>query len=261
MSAPRRRSRPPKRNHSARTLLWLFGFLGLAVLAGWAFGGDMIDRETYLTAEGVLNGPEAVAFGEWFQSLFERGLLPGPSQTQAEGTAGFINGDYAIQWNGNWRGVPTIEAFQENGEPVEDLLFLPAPDFGNGPIIGAGSWQWGITPDCEFPEALVQVNLSAAVDVIEQRLGPEHFHLAAHGPSPGLPGQQRGRGAAVTPAPGPAEHSSSAQAQSRNEGGDTTRSAPDGRRPHHVRVSEWPTVPGPWRHPSPRRQARRLPIR
>jgi len=42
MSAPRRRSRPPKRNHSARTLLWLFGFLGLAVLAGWAFGGDMI---------------------------------------------------------------------------------------------------------------------------------------------------------------------------------------------------------------------------
>ena len=108
-----------------------------------SFGGDLIDRSTDLTAEGVLNGPEAVAFGEWFQSLFERGLVPGPSQTQAEQEAGFIDGNYAIQWNGNWRAVPTIDGMEANGESVDDLLFLPAPDFGHGPKIGAGSWHGG----------------------------------------------------------------------------------------------------------------------
>jgi multiple sugar transport system substrate-binding protein len=132
-----------------------------------SFGADLIDRETFLTAEGVLNGPEAVAFGEWFQSLFERELVPGPSQSQAEGEAGFINGDYALQWNGNWRGVPTIEAFEANGEDVNDLLFLPAPDFGSGPRIGAASWQWGVTPDCEYPEG--------ANDYIEFSLQPEYL--------------------------------------------------------------------------------------
>ena len=25
------------------------------------------------------------------------------------------------------------------------MLFLPPPDFGNGPKIGGGSWQWGIS--------------------------------------------------------------------------------------------------------------------
>ncbi len=38
-----------------------------------SFGGDLIDRESYLEAEGVLNGEEAVEFGEWFQALFEDG--------------------------------------------------------------------------------------------------------------------------------------------------------------------------------------------
>ena len=38
-----------------------------------SFGGDLIDRDTMLTADGALNGPEAVAWGEWFQGLFESG--------------------------------------------------------------------------------------------------------------------------------------------------------------------------------------------
>ena len=41
MSAPRR-GRPHKRASSSRTFLWLLGFLVLAVLAGWAFGGEVI---------------------------------------------------------------------------------------------------------------------------------------------------------------------------------------------------------------------------
>lgn len=31
-----------------------------------SFGGDIVDRSTYQSAEGVLNGDEAIAFGEWW---------------------------------------------------------------------------------------------------------------------------------------------------------------------------------------------------
>ena len=111
-----------------------------------SFGGDIIDRSNYLTAEGVLNGPEAIEFGEWWQSLFERDLVPGTSQDGADRDTGFIDGKYALQWNGNWAAPPALEAFGD------DMLYLPAPDFGNGPIIGAGSWQFGISEASEHQE-------------------------------------------------------------------------------------------------------------
>ena len=38
-----------------------------------SFGGDIVDRSTYKTAEGALNGEDAVAFGNWWQSLFKDG--------------------------------------------------------------------------------------------------------------------------------------------------------------------------------------------
>lgn len=111
-----------------------------------SFGGDMIDRSTYLTAEDVLNGDEAVAFGEWWQSLFERGLVPGTSQDGADRQTGFIDGKYALQWNGNWASIDALEAVGD------DLLFLPAPDFGAGSTIGAASWQFGISSSSENKE-------------------------------------------------------------------------------------------------------------
>ena len=111
-----------------------------------SFGGDIIDRSTMLTAEGVLNGDEAIAFGEWWQSLFDRGLAPGTSQDGADRDTGFIDGRYALQWNGNWAAVAALDAYGD------DLLFLPAPDFGFGPKIGAASWQFGISADSEHPE-------------------------------------------------------------------------------------------------------------
>jgi len=111
-----------------------------------SFGGDIIDRSTMLTAEGVLNGDEAIAFGEWWQSLFERGLAPGTSQDSADRDTGFIDGKYALQWNGNWAAVPALDAFGD------DMVYLPAPDFGYGPKIGAGSWQFGVSSDSEYKE-------------------------------------------------------------------------------------------------------------
>lgn len=111
-----------------------------------SFGGDIVDRSTYLTAEGALNGDAAIEFGEWWQSLFERDLAPGTSQDMADHQTGFIDGEYALQWNGNWVAVQTLEALGD------DVLFLPAPDFGTGPKIGAASWQFGVSAASEHPE-------------------------------------------------------------------------------------------------------------
>ena len=124
-------------------------------------------------------GPRLVAFGELVPEPVRAGSRPGtPSQTQAaQGEAGFIDGNYALQWNGNWRAVPTLDGIAEaNGESADDLLFLPAPDFGNGaaPDIGAGSWQWGVTADCEYPEG--------ANAFIEFSLQPQYLaDFANHG--------------------------------------------------------------------------------
>lgn len=115
-----------------------------------SFGGDIVDRSTFVTAEGALNGPEAIAFGEWWQSLFERGLVPGTTQDSADRDTGFIDGRYALMWNGNWAGGLALE-------PIgDDLLILPAPDFGNGARIGAGSWQFGVSANSENKEGATE---------------------------------------------------------------------------------------------------------
>ncbi len=111
-----------------------------------SFGGDIVDRDTYATAEDVLNGDAAIAFGEWWQGLFEDGMAPGTSQDAADRETGLVSGKYAMSWNGNWAALPVVEAFGD------DALFLPAPDFGNGPKIGAASWQFGVSATSEHPE-------------------------------------------------------------------------------------------------------------
>lgn len=103
-----------------------------------SFGGDIVDRSTYQSADGVLNGDVAIEFGERWQSLFTDGCAPGTSQDPAARDNGFIEGRYAFSWNGNWAALNALNAF-------EDTLFLPAPDFGSGPKIGAASWQFEVS--------------------------------------------------------------------------------------------------------------------
>ena len=110
-----------------------------------SFGGDMVDRDGYQTAEGVLNGAEALAFANLWQTLFDEGLVSPVSQDGADRDSGFLNGDYALQWNGNWAALPILDAF-------DDALFLPAPDFGTGSKIGAASWQFGVSATSQNPE-------------------------------------------------------------------------------------------------------------
>jgi multiple sugar transport system substrate-binding protein len=106
-------------------------------------GGDLIDRDTMLSAEGALNGPEAVEFFTWFQEAFEKGWV---SDSGTVGNAEFDKGEAALSYTGGWNALPSLEAVGD------DLLFLPPPDFGNGPKIGGASWQWGISSTCESPE-------------------------------------------------------------------------------------------------------------
>jgi ABC-type glycerol-3-phosphate transport system substrate-binding protein len=126
-----------------------------------SFGGDILDRSTMTTAEGALNGPEAIAFGEWWQNLFTEGYVPGITQDSADRDTGFIDGKYALQWNGNWAGGLAKEKLGD------DLLILPAPNFGNGARIGAGSWEFGVSANSE--------NVEGATEFIEFMMQDEYL--------------------------------------------------------------------------------------
>ena len=114
-----------------------------------SFGGDIVDRSTYKTAEGTLNGDAALEFGLWWQSLFTDGYVQA-TQDGADRDTGFIEGNYAFAWNGNWAAVSTMDG------GVEDLVFLPAPDFGKGSTIGAASWQFAVSATSEHPDGAVE---------------------------------------------------------------------------------------------------------
>jgi multiple sugar transport system substrate-binding protein len=109
-----------------------------------SFGGDIIDRTTYKTAEGALNGEAGLAFGNWWQGLFTGGYAQAV-QDGADRDSGFASGKYAFSWNGNWAALGALAAF-------DDVVFLPAPDFGNGSKIGAASWQFGVSASSKHPE-------------------------------------------------------------------------------------------------------------
>jgi len=109
-----------------------------------SFGGDLIDRTSYESADGVLNGADALKWATWFRGLVDQGYMAAKSGTDAG--ADFLNGKSAIVWNGSW-GAEAART-----KLGEDIAFLPPPDFGNGPKIGGGSWQWGVSATCNNTE-------------------------------------------------------------------------------------------------------------
>jgi multiple sugar transport system substrate-binding protein len=109
-----------------------------------SFGGDIVDRTTYKTAEGALNGDAAIAFGEWWQGLFTGGYAQA-TQDPADRDGGFAAGKYAFSWNGNWAALNALAAFPTPSS-------CPRPTFGNGPKIGAASWQFGVSATSKHPE-------------------------------------------------------------------------------------------------------------
>ena len=112
-----------------------------------SFGGDLIDRETYQSADGVLNGPESVAALEWFQSLFEDGY----AITSPAGDDDFYGSKKAaLSWVGHWMYGPHTEALGD------DAVLIPMPILGDKAVTGMGSWNWGLTSSCPSPDAAMQ---------------------------------------------------------------------------------------------------------
>lgn len=121
-----------------------------------AFGGDLINRGDYKSAEGVLNGDKAISWATWFASMAKDGYMP--SKSGADPAADFINGKSALLWNGSWTAVPTRTKFGD------DIVFAPPVDFGNGAKIGGGSWTWGYTTGCSAPEGALDYLKFASAD-------------------------------------------------------------------------------------------------
>lgn len=109
-----------------------------------SFGGDLIDRSDYQTAQGFVNGAESVEALEWFQSLFENGYVnPSPA-----GDDSFYGSKTAaLSYVGHWMYGPHTEGLGE------DAIVIPMPILGDRAVTGSGSWNWGITSTCEHPDA------------------------------------------------------------------------------------------------------------
>ncbi|MFV0322161.1 MAG: extracellular solute-binding protein [Alphaproteobacteria bacterium] len=130
-----------------------------------SFGGDLINRDGFKEVDGVLNGEKAVEFGEWYQSLFTEGY----ADKAAADELSFNRGEAAIDYVGSW-AIDNLE------DSFDDIVIMPVPDFGNGPIIGAGSWQWAVSKSCNTPEA--------AFEFIKFNMQPEE--IAAMSDATGL---------------------------------------------------------------------------
>ncbi|MBB4985207.1 MULTISPECIES: sugar ABC transporter substrate-binding protein [Streptomyces] len=107
-------------------------------------GGDLIDRGAMKSADGALNGPDSVKFFSWFQKAFKNGWAnsDGPIGNQR-----FIDDKVALSYTGVWNAKDALD------KVGSDLLILPPVDFGKGPKIGGGSWQWGISSGCGDEQA------------------------------------------------------------------------------------------------------------
>ncbi len=112
------------------------------IIQSW--GADLIDRSDYMSADGVLNSPEAVEAMTWFQSLFQQGY----ANVKPAGDDDFYGRKIAaLSFVGHWMWTPHNEGLGD------DLVLLPMPKFGEKAITGMGSWAWGITSQSKNPEA------------------------------------------------------------------------------------------------------------
>ncbi|NDY91852.1 sugar ABC transporter substrate-binding protein [Ideonella sp. TBM-1] len=108
-----------------------------------SLGGDLIDRKTYRSAKGALNGPAAVEAMTMLQGWVKKGYVnPG---TKNDGD--FVQGVSALSWVGHWTYNDYRKALGE------ELVLIPMPKLGAQAVTGAGSWNFGIAKSCPAPEA------------------------------------------------------------------------------------------------------------
>lgn len=108
-----------------------------------SFGGDLIERRTFQSAKGVLDGAPSVAAMQRFQSWFQKGW----ANPKPVGDTDFPSGKAALSWAGHWIYSKYADALGN------DLVVIPMPDFGKGPKTGLGTWNFGISSSCKNPRA------------------------------------------------------------------------------------------------------------
>jgi multiple sugar transport system substrate-binding protein len=113
-----------------------------------SFGGDLINRKGYQTADSVLNGADAVTGMKYFQTLSTKYANVG---TKVD--TDFVEGKSAISLVGHWVYPDYSKALGK------DLALIPMPKFGKRIATGSGSWNFGISSDCKVPDAAAKVLL------------------------------------------------------------------------------------------------------
>jgi multiple sugar transport system substrate-binding protein len=126
-------------------------------------GGDLIDRDDLQSADGVLNGPEAVEWATWMQDLAADGYIA--KKSGADPALDLENNVTAVMYGGSWAASKLSAAIGD------DLAVMPTVDLGEGTKVGGGSWQWGVTSGCADPEA--------AMDYLSFSLAPENLAAVA----------------------------------------------------------------------------------
>jgi multiple sugar transport system substrate-binding protein len=102
-----------------------------------SWGGDLVDREQQ-TARGAMDGPRSVAAMKRLQSWFDKGW----ANRRPADDNDFTSRRAALSWVGHWAYTRYAEALGD------DLVLLPAVDFGNGPRTGSGAWMFAVTSGC-----------------------------------------------------------------------------------------------------------------
>lgn len=97
-------------------------------------GGDLIERNRHLSAEGVLNGLESNTMLKDLQDWITKNRVD-PNIDDAA----FTSRRVPLALGGHWNYR------QYQASLGDDLLLLPLPDFGAGSKTGMGSWCWAIT--------------------------------------------------------------------------------------------------------------------
>jgi multiple sugar transport system substrate-binding protein len=148
-------------------------------------GGDLIQRGTYKTASGSLDGEHAVNAMQQLQTWIQQGYVD-PNLDDAA----FAQKRVALSWVGHW-------VYKDYADPKKgigkDLVVLPLPNFGQGSKTAQGSWNWGITRNCPEPKA--------AMAFLEFLLQPKEV-LAMANANGAVPGTKRAIAQSPLYAPG-----------------------------------------------------------
>jgi multiple sugar transport system substrate-binding protein len=112
-----------------------------------SLGGDLIDRKSMRRSTGVINGPAAVQALTLLQNWVKQGYVNPASKDDND----FVNRKAALSYVGHWTYADYKKALGA------DLVLIPMPAFGGRAVTGAGSWSFGISADCQHPQAAAKL--------------------------------------------------------------------------------------------------------